>query len=71
MATKAETIADIVEARIDDNMLVASVAVDGQSARYMPWAEQKAAYLFFKRRAAREQGRRPLVASINLSSAWG
>ena len=74
MATKAETTAAALEAGFADNPSVLSVGaarVDGQSVDYKSWDEQKGAYLFFKRGAARERGRRPLVASFNLNSAWG
>jgi hypothetical protein len=51
------------EALLQTSAGLDTVAVDGQSARY---ADIEAKYRYWKRDVAREKGRRPAAASINL-----
>lgn len=56
MVTKLETL-------LRENVGVASVTIDGRAVSYASLTEQ---YDYWKNRAARESGRRPLASKIKL-----
>ena len=63
MATFAEQMLAKYETLLQTSAGLDSVMVDGQSVRY---TDVEAKYRYWNREVAREKGRRPQAASINL-----
>lgn len=70
MADHEKTVVDAIEAREDDNPLVQSVTIDGQTVRMMSAGDQIALAGHHRRRLARKRGKRPFVAQLRLDQAW-
>lgn len=68
MASAREMV-DKLESALAENVGVVSVSVDGTSVRY-DRAQAMEELKFWRRRLARESGRRPIVGQINLGGAW-
>ena len=68
-ATTARDMVDQLEAGLATNAGVVQVTIDGTTVR---WDRSQALRELdhWRRRLARERGRRPTVGQINLGSAW-